>query len=116
MNLQMYKLGFEEEEEEEAEIKLQTFIGWWKKQGSSRKKSTSASLTMLKPLTVWITRNCGKFLKRWEDQTTLLVTWETCMRVKKQQLEPDMKQHTSTKSVKEYNKTICCHPAYLTSV
>ena len=38
MNLQMYKLGFEEEEEEEAEIKLQTFIGWWKKQGSSRKK------------------------------------------------------------------------------
>ena len=33
--------------------------------------STSASLTALKPLTVWITRNCGKFLKRWELQTTL---------------------------------------------
>ena len=40
-------------------------------QGYSRKTSTSASLTMLKPLTVWITRNCGKFLKRWEYQTTL---------------------------------------------
>ena len=31
-----------------------------------KKKSTLASLTMLKPLTVWITTNCGKFLKRWE--------------------------------------------------
>ena len=40
-----------------------------KKQGNSRK--TSASLTMLKYLTVWITTNCGKFLKRWEYQTTL---------------------------------------------
>ena len=33
-------------------------------------KNTSATLTMLKPLTVWITTNCGKFLKRWEYQTT----------------------------------------------
>ena len=40
----------------------------------SRKTSTSASLTMLKPLTVWITTNCGKFLKRWEHQTTLHVS------------------------------------------
>ena len=44
---------------------------------------------------VWITTNCGKFLKRWEYQTTLLVSWETCMQVKKQQLEPDMEQWTS---------------------
>ena len=36
-----------------------------------QKTSTSASLTMLKPLTVWITTNCGKFLKKWEYQTTL---------------------------------------------
>ena len=35
-----------------------------------KKTSTSASLTMLKPLTVWITTNCGKFFKRWEYQTT----------------------------------------------
>ena len=40
------------------------------KQESSRKASTSALLTMLKALTVWITANCGKFLKRWEYQTT----------------------------------------------
>ena len=45
---------------------------------------------MLKPLTVWITKNCGKFFERWEYQTTLPVSWEICMQVKKQQLEPDM--------------------------
>ena len=36
-----------------------------------QKKSTSALLTTPKPLTVWITTNCGKFFKRWEYQTTL---------------------------------------------
>jgi len=41
-------------------------IGSLKKQESSRKTSTPALLTMPKPLTVWITINCGKFLKRWE--------------------------------------------------
>ena len=41
-----------------------------KKQDSSRKTSTSALLTTPKPLTVWITTNCGKFFKRWEYQTT----------------------------------------------
>ena len=40
------------------------------KQEGSRKTSISALLTMPKPLTVWITINCGKFLKRWEYQTT----------------------------------------------
>ena len=51
----MYKLGCKEAEE--LEIKLPTFIGSWRKQGSSRETSTSASLTMLKSLTVWITTN-----------------------------------------------------------
>ena len=49
------------EKAEEPEIKLATSVGSWKKQESSRKTSTSALLTMPKPLTVWITRNCGKF-------------------------------------------------------
>ena len=62
----------------------------WKKQGNARK--ISASLTMLKPLTLCTTADCGKFLKGWEYQTTFPVSWETCMWVKKQQLEPDMKQ------------------------
>ena len=47
----------------EPETKLPTSIGSWKKQMSSRETSNSALLTMPKPLTVWITTNCGKFLK-----------------------------------------------------
>ena len=46
------------------------FYGSSKKQESSRKTSITALLTMPKPLTVWITINCGKFLKRWDYQTT----------------------------------------------
>ena len=56
---------------EEPKIKLPTSVGSLKKQESSRKTSTSALLTMPKPLTVWITTNCRKCLKRWEYQTTL---------------------------------------------
>ena len=55
-----------------------------------QKTSTSALLIMSKPLTVWITTNCGKFLKRWEYQTTWPAPWEICMQVKMQQLELDM--------------------------
>ena len=48
-----------------------------------RKTSISALLTMPKPLTVWITINCGKFWKRREYQTTWPASWETCMQVRK---------------------------------
>ena len=85
-----------------------------KKKESSRKTSTSALLTMPKPLTVWITINCGKFFKRWEYQTTWPASWETCMQVRKQQLEPDMEQHTGSKLGKEYVKPVYCHPVCLT--
>ena len=57
--LQMFKLVLEKAEE--PEIKLPTYAGSWKKQESSRKTYISALLTMPKPLTVWITTNCGKF-------------------------------------------------------
>ena len=57
----------------------------------------SALLTMPKPLTVWITMNCGKFWKRWEYQTTWPASWEICMQVRKQQLELDMEQQTGSK-------------------
>ena len=79
-----------------------------------QKISTSASLTMLKTLTVWITANCGKFFKRWEYQTTLPASWEICMKVKKQQLELDLEQWTGSKLRKEYVKAVYCHSAYLT--
>ena len=71
-----------------------------------RKTFTSASLTTLKSLTVWITTNCGKFLKRWEYLTILPASWETSMLVKEQQLEPDMEQWTSSKLGKEYIKAV----------
>ena len=54
-------------------------------------------ITILKLLTVWITTNCRKFLKRWEYQTTLSASWETCTQVKKQQFELDMEQWTGSK-------------------
>ena len=59
MNFQMFKLGLDQSEE--PEIKLPTSVESCKKQESSRKTSISALLTMPKPLTVWITINCGKF-------------------------------------------------------
>ena len=82
-NFQIFKLDLEKEEE--PEIKLPTTAGSLKKQENSRKTFTSASLTTLKPLTVWITINCGKFWNRWEYQTTWPASWETCMQDKKQQ-------------------------------
>ena len=90
MNFQMFKLDLEKSEE--PEIKLPTSVGSSKKQESSRKTSTFALLTMPKPLIVWITINCGTFLKRWEYQTTWPASWDICMQVKKQQLELDMEQ------------------------
>ena len=90
MNFQMLKLVLEKAEE--PDIKLPRSVGSFKKKENSRKTSTSALLTTPKPLTVWITTNCGKFLKKWEYQTTWPASWEICMQVKKQQLELDMEQ------------------------
>ena len=112
VNLQMFKLDLEKAEE--PEIKLATSVGSHKKQESYRKTSTSASLPTLKPLTMWITTNCGKFFKRREYQTTWPASWEICMQVKKQQLELDIEQQTGSKLGKEYVKAVYCHPAYLT--
>ena len=84
-----------------------------KKQENSRKMSTSASLTTLEPLTVWIITNCVKFLKRWDYQTTWPAFWEICMQIKKQHLELDMEQWTGSQLGKEYVKSVYCHPAYL---
>ena len=91
----MFKLDLEKAEE--PEIKLQTSTGSSKKQECSRKTSISALLTMPKPLTVWITTNYGKFFKIWEYQTTCPDSWETCMQVRKQELELDMEKQTGSK-------------------
>ena len=55
-------------------------------------------------MTVWIKTNCGKFLKRREYQTNLPVSWETCMQVKKHELEPDMEKQAGSEAGKEYIK------------
>ena len=114
MNFQMFKLDLEKAEE--PEIKLLTSAGSSKKQESSSKTSTSALLTMPKPLTVWITKSCGKFFNRWEYQATWPASWEICMQVKNQQLELDMEQQDGSKLGKELVKAVYCHSPYLTSM
>ena len=93
--LQMFKLDLEKAEE--PEIKLPTSAGSSNNQESSRRTYISALVTMPKPLTVWITINCGRFLKRWEYQTTWPASWRTYMQVRKQQLELEMEQQTGSK-------------------
>ena len=73
MNFQMFKLVLEKADE--PEIKLPTSAGSSKKEKSSRKTSTAALLTMPKPLTVWITINCGKFLKEMGIPDHLTCLW-----------------------------------------
>ena len=90
----MFKLVLEKAEE--PEIKLPS-VGSSKKQESSRKTSTSTLLTVPKPLAMWITANCGKFLKRWEYQTIWPASWEIGMQVKKQHFELGMEQQTGSK-------------------
>ena len=114
VNCEWFKLDLDKAEE--PEIKFPASVGSSKKQESFRKASTSALLTMTKSLSLWITTNCGKFFKRWEYQTTLPVSWETCMQIKKQQLALDMEHQTGSKLGKEYVKAVYCHPAYLTSM
>ena len=109
VNFQMFKLDLEKAGKPEIKLPISS-----KKQESSRKTSISALLTMPKPLTVWITINCGQFWKRWESQTTWPASWETYMQVRKQQLELAMEQQTGCKLGKEYVKAVYCHPAYLT--
>ena len=107
----MFKLDLEKAEE--SEIKLPTNVGSLKKRGSSRKTSISALLTMPKPLTVWITTNCGKFFEMGTpDHLTCLLTnlntgQEATVRTR------HGKQNGS-KLGKEYIKAVYCHPAYLT--
>ena len=56
----------------------------------------------------------GAFLKTWEYQPTWPASWEICVQVRKQQLEPDTEQQTGPKSGKEDVKAVYCHPACLT--
>ena len=108
-SFQIFKAGFRKGRGTRDQI---ANIHWIiEKQESSRKTSTSASLTTPKSLTVWITTNCGKFFKIWEFQTTWPASWEICMQVKKQQLE-----QTGSKLGKGYIKAVYCQHVYLTYI
>ena len=90
----MFKLDLEKAEE--SEIELPTFSGSSKKQESFRK----TSICFIDYATAFDCvdhKNCGKFWKRWEYQTTWSASWETYMQVRKQQLELDMEQQTGSK-------------------
>ena len=93
-NFQMFKLDLEKAEEPES--KLATSAESSKKPKSSRKNIHFCFMNYAKAF-VWIATDCRKFLKRREYQTTWLASWETYMRVRKQQLELDMEQQTGSK-------------------
>ena len=102
----MYKLDIEKAEEPEINI-------CWIIEKAREFQKNICSMDYAKAF-VWVTTNCGKFLKWWEYQTILPASWELCRQVKRQQLEPDMEQRTGSKLGKEYVKAVYCHPTYLT--
>ena len=109
----MFKLVLEETEE--PEIKLPTSAGSWKKQESSRKTSIFDYAKAFDCVDHNKLENCERDGNtRLPDQTTWPASWETCMQVKKQQLELSMQKKIGSKSAKEYIKAVSCHPTYLT--
>ena len=90
----MFKLVLEKAEE--PKIKLPTSAGSWKKQ-EFQKNIYVCFIDYAKAFDCVITINCEKFWKRWEYQTAWPDSWETCMQVRKQQLELDMEQETGSK-------------------
>ena len=106
-NIKVFKVDLEKAEE--SEIKLTTSVGSLK-QENSIKTFIYASLTTLKPLTVWITTN-WKILKEMGILDHL-----TCLLRNLYTGQADMEQQTGSKLAKEYVKAIYCHPAYLTYI
>ena len=95
MNFQMFKLDLEKAEETRVQI---ANICWIiEKAREFQKNIYFCFIDYDKTLTVWITTNCRQFFKGWEYQTTLSVSWEICMQVKKQLLELDMEQQTGSR-------------------
>ena len=111
MNLQLFKLNLEKEEK--PEIELPTSDGSSKKQESSRKTSTSALLTMLKPFTVWSQQAVENYERDGNTRPPDLPLEKSVCR-SRSKLQLDMEQQTGSKSGKEYVKVVYCHPANLT--
>ena len=110
MNFQMFKLDLENAEE--LEIKLPTSVGSLKAREFQR-NIYFCFIDYAKTFDCVDHNKLWKILKEWEYQTTWPASWEICMQVKKQQLEPDMEQQTGSKLGKDYIKAVYCHPIYL---
>ena len=95
VNFQMFKLVLEKAEE--PEIKSPTSAGSSKKQESSRKTSYFCFIDYAKAFDCVDHNKLWKILKKWEYHTTWPASWETCMQVRKQQLELDIEQQTGSK-------------------
>ena len=110
VNLQMFKLDLEKAEE--PEIKCQDLLDHQK----SKRVPENIYFCFIdyaKAFDCVDHNKLWKILKRWKYQTTWPASWETCMQVRKQQLELDMEQQTGSKSGKELVKVVYCHHAYL---
>ena len=91
----MFKLGFRKRRRTRDQI---ANIPWiTEKPTEFQKNIFFCFIDYAKAFAVWITINRGKFWKRWEYQTTWPASWETCMQVRKQQLELDMEQQPGSK-------------------
>ena len=105
LNFKILKLDLEKAEE--PEIKLPTSIGSLKRQ-EFQKNLYFCFIAYAKAFDCVDHKNCGKYFKRWEYQTTLPDSWE------KQQFVPDMEQWTGSKLGKVYVKDVYCYTDYLT--
>ena len=113
-NFQIYKLDLEKVDE--PEIKLPTSV-WSSKKGREFQKNIySCFIDYAKAFECVVTTNCGKFLKRQEYQTTLPVSWETCMQAKKQQLDLEMKQMTDPNLKPVHCSMSCSTCCFLTCI
>ena len=91
MNFQMFRLDLEKAEEPEIITNICYII---KKGREFQENIYFCFIDYTKSLTMWIITTCGKFFKKWEYQNTLPASWETCMQIKKQQLELNMEKQT----------------------
>ena len=102
-NFQMFKLDLEKGRGTRDQI---ANIRWIIEKEREIQKWNYFSTDYTEVLDCGVTTHWGKFLKRWEYQSTFPVSWEACMQVKKQQLELDMEQWTGSKLEKEYVKAV----------
>ena len=111
LKFQVFKLDLEKAKE--PVIKLPTSVGSSRKQ-EFQKNIYFCFIDYAKVFDCVDHNKLWKILAEIGIQTTWPASWETCMQVKKQQLEMDIEQQTGSKSGKEYIKAVYCHPVYLT--